>query len=136
VKRQRGRVVRGSNIISQQFDVCAMRRLCNATSRNGPARDLVASMKGSDLANVSAADVRPVRSSYLISALRNIRASVAKRDLDAYEAWNGQFGSLVRGPQERGRGARGAARFRCWNQGPGSITDAWILLPSRIASIA
>ena len=54
-----------------------------------PVRDL-----GDQLTTVSASGVRPIALSDFECALRNVRSSVAPKDLEAYVAWNEQYGSF------------------------------------------
>ena len=61
--------------------------LC-AEAALGPMRD------GIDIATISASAVRAISHADFIKALSAIRASVSDRDLEAYMAWNKQFGSV------------------------------------------
>ncbi len=54
----------------------------------GPVRDAM------NIEEVDLADVRPINAADFAHALSEVRASVAQKDLGAYEAWNREYGSF------------------------------------------
>ncbi|CAG8541954.1 17884_t:CDS:10 [Dentiscutata erythropus] len=47
-----------------------------------------------DIRNISADDVRPINYQDFLNALTQVRASVSDRDLELYQTWNQNYGSL------------------------------------------
>jgi hypothetical protein len=56
----------------------------------GPIREI----PPEQIQNIALDSVRPINFQDFDHALRQVRASVSDRDLDAYEKWNGEYGSL------------------------------------------
>ena len=65
-----------------------MANLCREAAY-GPIRSLDLKM----IANVTADQVRPINHGDLVSALRQVKASVSQDDLDQYLKWDKQFGA-------------------------------------------
>jgi len=67
-----------------------IRSLCQEAAM-GPIRESV-----SRLRNIEEADLPPISPDHFASALRQVRPSVALKDLDLYVKWNQEFGTFSR----------------------------------------
>jgi SpoVK/Ycf46/Vps4 family AAA+-type ATPase len=95
--------VKALTVRSKGYSGSDLHALCTEASM-GPIRDLMTS--GGDplaavqsAANMSADNVRAIRTSDFDDAFRQVRASVAQTELAAYIKWNAEFGSFGEDPQ-------------------------------------
>merc|ERR1712112_355213 len=74
--------------LTEGYSGADMANLCKEAAM-GPIRSLDLKM----IANVTADQVRPINHGDLVSALRQVKASVSQDDLDQYLKWDKQFGA-------------------------------------------
>uniref|UniRef100_UPI0037E82DC9 fidgetin-like protein 1 n=1 Tax=Semicossyphus pulcher TaxID=241346 RepID=UPI0037E82DC9 len=87
-KNQLGEQELGSVVTATEgFSGADMTQLCKEAAL-GPIR----SIQFSDIATISADEVRPILYSDLQEALKTVRPSVSSKDLELYEEWNKTFG--------------------------------------------